>query len=216
MSAPLDTFVEYDRGERLSDLAVHAAGLTLGAIGAAHLAIVAVGAPPPFAFGLVVYGAGLLAMLICSALYNLAPASPRKAFLRRLDHAAIYVLIAGTYTPFALSFASHDSSVALLLLVWIGAAAGVALKLAYSRRYETVGIILYLALGWCFLAGAEEFFAVLTDAARALLLSGGVLYTGGVAIHLWRGLRYHNALWHAIVLVAAACHYAAVLSLIGR
>jgi hemolysin III len=136
--------------------------------------------------------------------------------LRRLDHAAIYVLIAATYTPFALSLASHHSSVALLLLVWIGAAAGVVLKLAYPRRYEAAGTILYLALGWCFLAGAEEFFVVLTDAARALLLCGGALYTGGVAIHHWRSLRFHNALWHSIVLVAAACHYVAVLSLISR
>lgn len=216
MNASATPFVEYDRGERRADLAVHAAGITLGAVAAAHLAIAALREPPTVAFGFVVYGASLLAMLICSALYNLAAPSPRKALLRRFDHAAIYVLIAGTYTPFALSLAPRASGAALLLFVWIGAAAGVALKLAYPRRFETAGTVLYLALGWCFLAVADAFFAVLTDRAGALLLCGGALYTGGVAIHHWRGLRYHNAFWHAVVLIAAACHYAAVLSLLGR
>ena len=216
MSASLDTFPEYDRGEQLVDLAIHAAGVTLGVIAAGHLVIVALGEPLPLALGLVVYGAGLFAMLLCSALYNLVAAPPRKAFLRRLDHAAIYVLIAGTYTPFAISLAPRDSGVALLLFVWTAAGAGVMLKLAYPRRYETVATALYLGLGWCFLAVADAFFAGLTDTASALMLCGGALYTGGVAIHHWRSLRFHNALWHAIVLVAAGCHYAAVLALIRR
>jgi hemolysin III len=215
MSASWDTFVEYGRGERLADFAIHTIGVTLGTVAAGHLAIVALSEPLPLAIGFVVYSASLLAMLICSGLYNVASPSPRKTFLRRLDHAAIYVMIAGTYTPFTLDLASRTAGLALLLFVWIVAAVGVALKLAYPRRYETAALVLYLALGWCFLAVAHAFFAVLTDSAGALLLCGGILYTGGVAIHHWRRLRYHNALWHAVVLVATGCHYAAVLSLTG-
>jgi len=170
-----DTFFVYDRGERIADLVIHVSGITLGAVAVSNLAIAAMAETPTLAFGLVIYGAGLLAMLICSALYNLTAPSPRKALLRRLDHAAIYIMIAGTYTPFALSLSPRAAGVALLVLVWIAAAAGVALKLAYPRRFETAactGLVLPRR-GRCFLRGADRY-------------CGRIAARGRSSLHRWR------------------------------
>jgi len=212
----MNRFPEYSRAERIADRCVHAAGIILGTLALGTLALAARAKPTYIALGLVVYGCGLIGMLGCSALYNLAPPSPRKEWLRRVDHAAIYVMIAATYTPFALDLTSRGAGIGLLLFVWAVAACGVALKLAYPRRWERAAIVLYLVLGWCFLAVREDFLAAMPRSAIVLLLMGGVFYTGGAAIHHRRGLRYHNAIWHALVLIAAGCHFAVIAWLFAR
>ncbi len=152
-------------------------------------------------------------MLGCSALYNLAATGSRKALLRRFDHAAIFMMIAGTYTPVALLAVGGASGRALLAVVWTGAAGGIALKLLAPRRFERVSVAAYLLLGWAGLAALDPLLAALPPRDLALLAGGGLLYSLGVAVHLSTGLPYHNALWHALVLAAAACHYAVVLRL---
>ena len=204
----------HSRGERAADAVVHAVGFT-----AALAACAALAAAPPLppgarlAVALGLYGVGLLAMLGCSALYNLAATGSRKALLRRLDHAAIFMMIAGTYTPVALLAVGGASGWALLAVVWTGAAGGVALKLLAPRRFERVSIAAYLLLGWAGLAALDPLLAALPPRDLALLAGGGLLYSLGVAVHLSTGLPYHNALWHALVLAAATCHYAVVLHL---
>lgn len=205
-------FPTYDRGERLADRWIHVIGLT-----AAFLAIPVLIAAAlqhggaSLVAGIVVYSAGLLAMLGCSALYNLASPSPRKEVYRRLDHAAIYAMIAGTYTPFTLSEIGGAWGIGLFAFVWLAAAAGIAMKLLYPRRFEGLSIALYLVLGWSVLAGLDHLLSAVPLPVVILLGVGGLLYSGGVFFHLWKPLRYHNAVWHAFVLMGAACHYAAVL-----
>lgn len=207
----------YSRGERAADALVHALGLSAAIAGCAGLAAVA--PPEPAgnrlaAVALGVYAAGLLAMLGCSTLYNLAGEGPRKALLRRLDHAAIFAMIAGTYTPIALLAVGGAWGWGLLAVVWAGAAGGAALKLlAGSGRLERASIGAYLLLGWAGLAALDPLLAALPPRDLALLLVGGLLYSLGAAVHLWTRLRYHKAIWHALVLAAAACHYAVVLRL---
>jgi hemolysin III len=162
------------------------------------------------------YAAGLMSMTGCSALYNLtsSTASWKSAF-RRLDHAAIFVMIAGTYTPFALIALRGDLGTALLAFVWAVALTGVALKLLCPWRFEQSSIAVYLLLGWTILAVLPSLAAAVPVICLLLLGAGGVLYSLGVVFHLWARLPYHNAVWHGFVLGAAACHYVAVLSLVA-
>lgn len=203
-------FPEYSRGERIADRCIHLVGMGFGVAALAVLATAAVGGGGILTgFSLLLYGCALLAMLTCSALYNLAPPSPRKERLRRFDHAAIFTMIAGTYTPLVL--VRMRGAWGLLLFVWAVAAVGVVLKLRYPRRFERLSIGLYLLLGWSIVVAADPLSAALPRPAIVLLAAGGLLYTGGVVFHLWERLPYHNAVWHGFVLAAAGCHFAAIL-----
>lgn len=197
--------------EYRADRAVHVIGLALAPVAVVALVAAALrdGGPREVG-GVVIYGIGLLTMLCCSALYNLRIGSPRREWLRRLDHAAIYVMIAGTYTPFTLLWLPPDWGWAFCAAVWAVAGLGVALKIGWPRRLERLAVALYLALGWSILLVIDPILASLTATAGTLLLAGGVLYSLGVVFHLWHRLRYQNAIWHSFVLLAAACHFAAI------
>jgi hemolysin III len=153
-------------------------------------------------------------MLLCSGLYNQAAEGPRKARLRRLDHAAIFVMIAGTYTPVTLLAINDAWGDALLAVVWGGALAGAALKLFAPARFERLAVPAYLALGWVGVAAAPRLFTTLPGWGMALLLGGGLVYSLGVLAHLATQRRYHMAVWHGCVVTAAACHYVVVLDLV--
>jgi hemolysin III len=205
----------YTRGERRADAVVHIVGLSGALAGCGTLGLAVPGSTDEVrvAVALGIYAAGLMAMLGCSALYNMAPEGPRKALLRRLDHAAIFVMIAGTYTPVALLAIGGGWGWSLLALVWIGAAAGAAVKLFAPRRFDRASIVAYLALGWAGAVALRPLLEALEPVDLGLLVAGGLLYSFGVVLHLSTRLRYHNALWHASVLAAAACHYVVVLRL---
>jgi hemolysin III len=158
-----------------------------------------------------VYGLALLAMLTCSAAYNLTRPSPAKEVLRRLDHAAIFAMIAGTYTPLTLLVLQGTAGAVLFGFVWIVAAVGMVLKILYPRRFERTGLVLYLLLGWCGVVTVGSLVAVLPTPALLLLGAGCLFYSIGVVFHLRERLPYANAIWHAFVLGAAACHYALML-----
>ncbi len=202
----------HGRGERIADAAMHVLGLAAALAGCAALALTlprTTGLGTAVALGL--YAAGLLAMLGCSALYNMAGAARHKALLRRLDHSAIFAMIAGTYTPVACIGGAWGWG--LVGAVWTGAASGTALKLLAPARFERVSILAYLLLGWAGVAALDRLLAALPPRDLLLLAAGGVLYSFGVVVHLSTRLRYHDALWHALVVAAAACHYAVVIRL---
>ena len=202
----------YSARELLADRSIHWLGVTAGALGSLVLVSIAVGARG--AGGLVpiaIYAAGLLAMLGFSAAYNLTPPSPRRAWLRRWDHAAIFVMIAGTYTPFTVDRLTGAWSILLTALVWALSLAGALVKFFNPRRLERGSVALYLALGWIGIVAARPLLAALDVPTLLLLGAGGLLYSIGTLFHLWRRLPFQNAVWHGFVLSAAACHYAAVL-----
>jgi hemolysin III len=203
---------ECRRAERLADNCVHIAGIASGLTACAVLAFLALPAAGlRLAVSVGLYAGGMMAMLWCSALYNMAREGSFKRILRRLDHAAIFVMIAGTYTPFALQVIGPPLGVWLLAFVWMVAAAGVTLKLVCPHRFEGVSIVVYLLLGWTVVAVIDPLLAGISLAGFILLIAGGVLYSIGVIFHLWHRLPYQNAIWHGFVLAAAACHYAAIL-----
>jgi len=202
----------YDKAEISADRIIHAVGVTFGLVGGATLLTVAAEtASLAGLFATTLYVAGLVAMLVCSAAYNLSFDSPRRELLRRLDHAAIFVMIAGTYSPFTLGRLDGAWSIWLAGFVWSVALLGAIAKLTVPRRIERYAVVLYLALGWVVLVALEPLLAALHPAVLILLFVGGLLYSAGVTFHLWHGLRFQNAIWHALVLGAAVCHYAAVI-----
>jgi hemolysin III len=189
---------------------VHIVGLTLGLAGCAGLAAAVLLRPD--AGPRLTLAVGLMAMLVGSALYNLtdAAAPARKRLFRRLDHAAIFLMIAGTYTPFTLVAIGGAWGAGLLAFVWAVAAAGIAAELLSLRRHDGLAVAMYLLLGWSILPALVSVPAALSPSGVALLAAGGVLYSVGAGFHLWRSLPFQNPIWHGFVL-AAAYHYTAVL-----
>jgi hemolysin III len=207
--------------ELVADAVVHALGLGLGVVGVVAILVVTLDSPSnggPTSGRLLpigIYAAGLIAMLACSATYNILRKSPRRDWLRRLDHAAIFVMIAGTYTPFTVLAFPEPWSSGLTVAVWTAAAAGVAFKLWRPLRWERLSVVLYLALGWIGVIAVDPFLRSLATPTLVLLLAGGLVYSAGVAFHVASHRRYQNAAWHGCVLVAACTHYAAVFTLVA-
>jgi hemolysin III len=211
--APMATALRaLTRGELLADGVIHVIGITAGLAGAATLVIAAAtrGSPLELA-ALITYSGGLLAMLGCSAAYQLLRSSRRRELLRCFDHSAIFLMIAGTYTPFTLLRIRPFWDVALTAAVWSIAATGIALRMLRPAVFDRVSIGFYLALGWAGLVAIAPLVPLVHVSTLVLLGAGGLIYTAGVAFHLWERLPFQNALWHACVLAAAGVHYAAVL-----
>jgi hemolysin III len=203
------------RSECRIDAMVHVIGVTCGLAACVALGLIPLpAADPAVVASLVVYGAGLLAMLGCSALSNTASHGPLKALWRRLDHAAIFVMIAGTYTPFAAIAIGGSWGAGLLVFVWAVAVAGVALKLLHPEGIEALSTAAYLLLGWSILVAIDRLIAAVSLPALVLVVSGGILYSVGVLFYQWRRLPYRRAIWHSLVLAGAACHYFAILDVV--
>src|ERR671935_1918217 len=202
---------DYDRAEIIADGVVHALGVCLGLIGAVVIVVIVVKSERIEVAPILVYVIALVTMLGLSAAYNMWPVSPAKWVLLRFDHSAIYLLIAGTYTPFLAQMKSVLASVGLGVGVWLSALIGIALKIALPGRFDRLAVALCLLLGWSGVIAYDSLASALPSASLWLLAIGGILYSVGALFHVWRGLRFHNAIWHGFVLIAASCHYSAVL-----
>jgi hemolysin III len=197
----------YSVAELWADGAIHTLGIVLATVGTAALLTSfanRAGAAELAAAG--VYLATLTLSVGASAAYNNWPVSRTKWLLRRLDHSAIYLLIAGTYTPFMVRTGMRGT----LAAVWCIATFGVFLKLYRPGSFDRAAIVLCLALGWSGLATYDTILAELPGTVIALIVAGGLVYSVGVVFHLCEKLPFQNAIWHGFVLLAAAIHYAAV------
>jgi hemolysin III len=158
-----------------------------------------------------VYCLGLLLMISFSAAYNLVPHHrPSKQVLRRLDHAAIFIMIAATYTPFAVNRLGHPQGDIVLAAIWLTATAGVALKVLFPRRFEVASLGLYLGMGWMVVTVIKPLAASLAAADFWLLIAGGLVYSAGVVFYVIDRIPYHKAIWHGAVLAAAVLHFTAI------
>jgi hemolysin III len=208
-------FPQYTFGERVADGTIHVISVTASL--AALIALLVIGIHTQmvsWVLALTIYGVALVATFGCSAGYHLVARPRVKEILRRFDHAAIFLMIAGTYTPFVLIKMNNAWGLGLLAVVWTMAAIGIAIKLFLPRFLDGLSTALYLVQGWAVLAAWEPLRSALPGGVLMLLMVGGVLYTIGVVFHLWNRLPYQNAIWHSFVLSAASCHYAAVLGVV--
>lgn len=203
-------FREYSRAEVLADGFIHTVGICASITAAALMlcfALPALNGVSVTALG--IYSITLIAMFSCSAAYNLIPHRPWKPFLRRIDQAAIFLKIAGTYTPMVILIGSIYSY-GVLAVVWAVALGGAVAKLIMPPQRDRYTVPLYLALGWASIVLIMPMVETLPALASWLVLAGGLLYSAGVFFHLWDDLKYQNAIWHGFVLAAAVCHFAAV------
>ena len=210
-------FPQYSLGERVADGTIHVVGVAASFVALIVLLVIGIRNEADTTLmvaGLAVYGIALVATFGFSAGYHLVVRPKLKEILRRLDHAAIFLMIAGTYTPFVLIKMDNAWGMGLLAVVWGMAAIGIAIKLFAPRFLDGLSTALYLVQGWAVLAAWEPLHAALPAGVLTLLMAGGVLYTVGVVFHLWNRLPYQNAIWHGFVLSAASCHYAAVIGVI--
>jgi len=210
-------FPQYSLGERVADGTIHVVGVAASFVALIVLLVIGIRNEADTTLmvaGLAVYGIALVATFGFSAGYHLVVRPKLKEILRRLDHAAIFLMIAGTYTPFVLIKMDNAWGLGLLAVVWGMAAIGIAIKLFAPRFLDGLSTALYLVQGWAVLAAWEPLHAALPAGVLTLLMAGGVLYTVGVVFHLWNRLPYQNAIWHGFVLSAASCHYAAVIGVI--
>ncbi len=204
-------FKAYTRGEHLADVAAHVSGVVCGIVGVVALMWVAAPGSALVIVGAVLYAIGLLSMLSFSAAYNLWPPSPTKEILRRLDHAAIFVMIAGTVTPFVMNRVGGTWGFSLLAGVWCVALLGIGMKILFPRRWERLSIVLYVGLALSIFVVGEQLVRVIAPSSLVLLVAGCVIYLVGIIFHLWERLPFQNALWHWLVLTAAALHFGAVI-----
>ena len=203
----------HSRHELLADCIIHILGIAGASIGGATLVALIAARGNWLELGaLVIYAFGMVAMFCCSAAYHLARNSPWRAMLRRCDHAAIFVMIAGSYTPFTLLRLDGAWSWGLTGAVWLIAGLGVLMKLCRGCDLGSASIAPYLLLGWIGLIAIDPLFQSLGWQTFTLIAAGGVLYSVGVLFHIWERLPFQNAIWHGFVLAAAAVHFAAVVN----
>ncbi len=158
-----------------------------------------------------IYGASLVLLYTSSTLYHSIPIESARKVLHTLDHAAIYVLIAGSYTPFALISLEGRTGWWLFGIIWALAAAGVVFKLFFTGRFDKMSVVLYLAMGWLVVLFGKQVLEALPTGGVILLAAGGLSYSVGAIFYLWRSLRYNHTIWHVFVVGGSVLQFLAVL-----
>ncbi|MCL4134660.1 UNVERIFIED_CONTAM: hypothetical protein GTU68_066643 [Idotea baltica] len=192
---------------------MHLAGIVFAIAGTVLLILWATGNSAATITGVSVYGAALIASFVASACYHFTPWEGPRPVLRRIDHAAIYLKIAGTYTPLVVLIGSAFAY-GVLIIVWALAVIGVAAKLFFWPKSGGgsghMGTALYLGMGWLSVALLTSLIPVLPTTALGLIVAGGLIYSAGALVFSLDGLRFQNAIWHGFVLVASVCFFAAI------
>jgi hemolysin III len=200
------------RVEKAADGVVHAVGMVAALIGGGLLVAVAlVNRGVPMATASAIYALCLMAMLAASAVYNLTRPSRARRILRRIDEAAIFLMIAGSYTPFTMKLLPPQFALLATVVIWIAALTGAAGKVLWPRLSDRAWCAIYLAFGWLAVLVVGPAVPTLPAAAIGLLVVAGVTYSAGVLLYLNHALPFRRALWHACVVLGAAGHYGAIL-----
>jgi hemolysin III len=161
--------------------------------------------------GTVIFGVAMVSLYLASTIYHAAPEGRIKRFFHLLDHSAIYVLIAGTYTPFALGAIRGVWGWILFAVVWSLAILGISFKVLGGLKYQRLSILSYLGMGWMALFAIRLFWLHVQFAGLLWILAGGIAYTSGVLFYAAKRLPYHHFVWHLFVVAGTACHFCAVL-----
>lgn len=199
-------------GEEIANSVTHGVGALASIAALPILVVVAVSRGDPWqVVGGAIFGATLIMLYVASTLYHALPHPRAKRVFRVLDHSAIYLLIAGTYTPFALGALRGPWGWALLGAVWTLAALGITAKATLGFRFPRLSTAVYVAMGWLALIAAQPLLAHVGVAGLMWLLAGGLCYTAGVVFFAWERLRYGHMVWHLFVAAGSVCHFFAVL-----
>jgi hemolysin III len=205
--------VYYTEAEELANRFTHGLGALLSIIGVIALIMLAVGqGDPNRTVASCIYGGAMITFYCLSTAYHTVRRPYIRYVFRILDHVSIYLMIAGSYTPFAMVTLRGFSGKMLLGAVWGLGSVGAVLKIFTTHKLRVVGPILYLSLGWIVLAVFKPLSMALAGTGLTLLFAGGAAYTIGVLFYIWDSLPYNHAIWHVFVLAGSACHYAAIFN----
>jgi hemolysin III len=199
-------------GEELANSLTHGFGFVLSLVAAPVLIVSALASGDPWRIAAAsIYASTLVVLYAASTLYHSVRSQPLKSVLRRVDHAAIYLLIAGTYTPFTLITLRGAWGWSLFGIVWGLALIGVALKTTFGPKLPALSTWLYLAMGWMIVVAIRPLSQHVDPAGLRWIALGGAFYTGGVIFYVWERVRFSHAIWHLFVLAGSVSHFAAVL-----
>jgi hemolysin III len=202
---------EYSKREEVANTVTHSIGAAASLVaGIALVALASLGGDPWRIISAAVFSVSLVLLYTASAVYHGAPRGPAKLRLEILDHCAIFVLIAGTYTPFTLVTLRGAWGWSLFAIVWTLAVAGVALKLVVATRFALLSTAIYIAMGWLVVVAAGPMMRALPLSTLLLLVGGGVLYTAGTLFYHNHRIPYAHAIWHLFVIGGSVLHYLAV------
>ena len=198
--------------EEFANTITHGFGLALSVAGFAVLVVLAgMRGDVLLIIGCVIYGLSLVVLYGASTIYHGTTSPELKNRLRILDHCCIYLLIAGSYTPFGIVIAGDAYGRGLLAAFWLIAAIGILLKLVFKERFTVVTVTSYVVMGWLGIFAIQPLFAAMGIMPVALAIAGGVAYTMGVVFFPWKSIRHHHAIFHVFVLLGSIFHYAAVV-----
>lgn len=202
----------YSRGEEIANWVTHGLGLVASIVGLTLLIVYSsLRGNAWHVVSFTVFGLTLLTLYTVSTLYHARRSGRAKSLFRKLDHAAIFLLIAGTYTPFLLTHLRGPWGWSLFGVIWGLCGAGAVFQLFFGERYRLTSTLAYLFVGWLIVVAFEPMVAYVPHGGLWLLFAGGLCYTCGVVFYHWHRLRYHHAVWHGFVLGGSSCHYLAVL-----
>ncbi len=201
----------YTPREELANAITHGLGIALSIAGLVSLVVMASLHGDVWSVtSSAIFGASLIVLYTASTLYHSLRGEALKRLLRKFDHAAIFLLIAGTYTPFLLVSLRGAWGWSLFGVIWGLALTGITMKFWFTGRFSVLSTAIYIAMGWLVMIALRPMLHAVPAGGMWLLLAGGLCYTGGTAFYGWKSLPYHHAVWHFWVLAGSACHWAAV------
>lgn len=203
---------EYSVKEEIANTVTHALGMVMGIVGLILLLIKAIdrNADALTITSMSVYGGSMIVLFLASTLYHAIPHQKAKKALKTFDHCAIYLLIAGSYTPFLLVSLRTPLAIGLMIVIWSIALIGIIMKLAFVYRFKRLSLVTYLMMGWLSLVVIYQLALNLDIGGLTLLAVGGVIYSLGVIFYVAKRIPFNHAIWHGFVLAGYACHFLAI------
>ncbi|EEX39162.1 hemolysin III family protein [Vibrio sp. Vb2880] len=202
----------YSVKEEVANAISHGIGFILGIVGLVLLLVKAMDhrADALTLASMSIYGGSMIALFLASTLYHAIPHQNAKRWLKTFDHCAIYLLIAGSYTPFLLVSLRTPLAFGLMIVIWLIALFGIIMKIAFVYRFKRLSLVTYLIMGWLSLIVIYQLALNLDVGGLTLLAAGGVVYSLGVIFYVAKRIPYNHAIWHAFVLAGCACHFLAI------
>lgn len=198
----------YSQREELANSISHGIGVLIGVVGLIMMLNKAylVGLSSVDVLGIILYGLSFITLFLCSTLYHSVSKPALKAKLKLADHLAIYLLIAGTYTPLMLITLNNFSAQIVLITIWCLAIFGIVFKVIFIKKFEKLSLVIYLFMGWLCLVVANQLINKLSELGFNLLIAGGLFYSVGVIFYASKKIKYNHAIWHLFVLGGAISH----------
>lgn len=213
----MDNIENFTKGEEIANSIIHGIGLLLSVAALIILIIFARESEDIHSIvSVCVYGFTLIILYLSSTLYHAFPTGKTKNIFEIFDHSAIYLLIAGTYTPLTLIALRNTLGWVIFGIVWGVAIVGVVFKVFWVKKFVIFSTSLYIAMGWMIIFAINSLIKIMTQQSIVFLVVGGALYTIGTIFYVWRKIKYHHAIWHLFVLAGSICHFFCIILLLKK